>query len=330
MGAFAAGRHAVVDNPVVTEVNARTDEIRESVVDRSFGRDFLPVRGDEHRFVLHVGTGEEHAGLVGGVRSGERVVLDESGAENLILPVARLYVADFARLQSNGIGEQLVVRGIPVDLIGGVLAEIHHVVPPVHLLEPEVGVVLDFSAVAPASLGGDEDDAVGSAVAVDGRCGGVFQHLDRSDVVGVDHRKRGHAGVVPVDTAARGGADVEEGESIEHDQRGGGTGERVRASDEHVRLRAGFSGRGVDHQTGHPASQCIVDGEENAVFEGVGLNRSDGTGHVLFPQGAVPDHDDIADLEIGGRKYDVDSGALSDDFANLLVAEEVEYEYIFG
>ena len=58
--AFAAGRHSVVDDSVIADIDTRAYKIRESVVDRSFSREFLPIRGDEDRFVLHVGTGDEH------------------------------------------------------------------------------------------------------------------------------------------------------------------------------------------------------------------------------------------------------------------------------
>lgn len=57
---LAAGRHSVVDDSVIADIDTRAYKIRESVVDRSFSREFLPIRGDEDRFVLHVGTGDEH------------------------------------------------------------------------------------------------------------------------------------------------------------------------------------------------------------------------------------------------------------------------------
>ena len=256
------------------------------------------------------------------------MVLDEPRAEDLVLPVARLYVPDLTGQLGDGVGEELVVRGVPVDLIGGILAEVHHVVSAVHLLETEVGVVLDLAAVAATALGGDQDDAVRAAVSVDGRRGGILEDLDRGDIVGVDHREGGHTGVVAVDTAACGGADVEERESVEDDQRGGRTGERVGSSDEHVGLRAGFTRRGVDHQTGHAACQGVIDREEDAVFEGIALDRGDGSGHVLFAERAVTDHDDVVDFQIGGSERDVDARTLSDGFADGVVPEEAEYEDI--
>ena len=66
-GSFAAGGDAVIDDAVVSDVDARAEEVGETVVDGGLRGEFLPVGGDQHRLVLHVGSGEEHAGLVAGV-----------------------------------------------------------------------------------------------------------------------------------------------------------------------------------------------------------------------------------------------------------------------
>ena len=102
------------------------------------------------------------------------MVLNKSGTKDFILPVPRLYVSDCEGLHGDRVREQVVVRGVSINLIGGVLAKIHHVIPLIHLLKSEVGVVLDLSAVAPASFGGNENDSVGSAVTIYCRCRGVF------------------------------------------------------------------------------------------------------------------------------------------------------------
>ena len=103
------------------------------------------------------------------------MVLNKSGTKDFILPVPRLYVSDCAGLHGDRVREQVVVRGVSINLIGGVLAKIHHVIPLIHLLKSEVGVVLDLSAVAPASFGGNENDSVGSAVTIYCRCRGILE-----------------------------------------------------------------------------------------------------------------------------------------------------------
>jgi len=58
-------------------------------------------------------------------------------------------------------------------------------------LDADVTVVGDFGFADAAAFRGDENHTVARTGAVDGLCGGVFQNLDRFDVLGTQRAEFG-------------------------------------------------------------------------------------------------------------------------------------------
>ena len=82
---------------------------------------------------------------------------------------------------------RLSLVGLRIVEPGGVVDGIHHVLAADQTAEAEAVVVVHFqSAVFAAALGGDKNHAERCAATVDARGGGILQHGDTLDVLGVD------------------------------------------------------------------------------------------------------------------------------------------------
>ena len=163
--------------------------------------------------VAHVGEGEAdarltivhaHDGGVGGretraEETGGIVGDDEVGTLHTIeifqhVGAVGLWAPALVGIR-HGIDAVLAVAAHAINLLG--------VVPFSQLgIEGQRAVVLHAHLVLVGLLGGDEDDAVAGAAAVEGRGSGAFEHRHRLDVVGVD---AGDA-VAEVETAVGPGA----------------------------------------------------------------------------------------------------------------------------
>ena len=188
----------------------------------------LVARADDDTRLVGVVEREQIAALFVAAVDADVVFLGESGLEDGVLPVGRtdrVGVAVFVGVDSRAeeilgsgrifarrgddviVGVERVVpfaavgqltvgvriEGLLVD-VAGVGHGIEHVDFLGHFRETEIRGEGDVVLAVAALLGGDDDHAVGAARTVDGRRGGVFQHLDRLDVVGVDVGQRVGAG----------------------------------------------------------------------------------------------------------------------------------------
>src|SRR5579859_7906757 len=150
--------------------------------------DTIGVVFGEAEVVLGLLRAAEHTHVVGG--------LEGAAAKDLLLPVIGLDGSVFL----NGVpaiaigGDAGAVAGelcplvlVVQEVIGGEQGELFG-----ELIKADEAIVGDggLSAGVAAALGGDDDDAIGAAGAIDGGGGGIFQHVDRGDVLGRDEIER--------------------------------------------------------------------------------------------------------------------------------------------
>ncbi len=171
----------------------------------------------------------------------------------------------------------VVVFRLGLHLLGGVHVEVVVVVKIVFLLQGEVGAEVDVHlSLLAGVLGGDDDDTIGSACTIDGRSGGVFQHVDRLDVVDVE---------VGELAFHRQSVDDEQGRSLSK-ERGGTT---------NLQLTA------IGRQTGHAAFEVGDEAWCVAILQDFAGHGGRSTRHVLFGDGLITGHDHF--LERGAARH---------------------------
>ena len=211
--------HRSAETQVFQQVVVGLQREVQTLESRTFGRSLFVV----------ITAREVVAGLVAAAREADAVLLVQGHAVNLLAPVGAVLPEGVDRRLRFG-GER---REIPaVDkrrTLTGFVQDAGHAAHVLHEIERsvrgqsqfkidflrsvhqieflQVGTVgyeercrdVDARGLVAGTLpGGDDDDAVGRAGAVDGRCGGIFQHGDVLDVGGVETRNRHVVEVVDV------------------------------------------------------------------------------------------------------------------------------------
>lgn len=146
------------------------------------------------------------------------------------------------------------------------------------------------------SLGRQQDDAEGSAGAVDGRRRGVLQHGDRLDVVGVDRR---HVGLHAVD---------------QHEGRTAGTDRVLGAADADRGRTVGLAVGEGHRQSRNGALERTGDAHRRtgALLKRLGREGLDGTDDVAAFLDAVADDHDLLEAGVVLLERDVDTGLVAD------------------
>ena len=321
LGIFVVG-HVAVDGPAVDGAHRVTeraalglDEVgRDHHLDGVGGFELalyehahaLAVVLGNNTLVVHVvGRG---VGAVLFVTAGERyvVLLHEAGAQEVVdVVVARVVGVETGTPAAVGVGGVDAVGTADVDVLQG--RDVHDFAE----LPAAVDGDVDFAVLT--ALGGDDDDAVGAFLAVEGRGCGTFQHRHVLDIVGVDVADcRG--------TAA-------DGHTVDDEQRLVGlcVVDRRDGADNHLAGRVGratghrylYAGNltleGVD-KVGRLAGRYLVALEllYAEVKFGLGLALAHGGYHNL-----------AKDVNVG-LKLDVDFGAGADLFVYCLISYKGE------
>ena len=174
------------------------------------------------------------------------------------------------------VGELLV--GYLDELLG-----VEEVVHPGRGTEAHPSVIVDLYRTALALLGGDQDDAVGCAGAVDGCGGTVLQDFEGLDVGGIDV---GHGVVVGIASAqtARGYR-----HTVDHIEGRGSGGDGVDAADDHFRRSTDEAGGGY-LDSGGPSGQLLDEAGGGVLGYIIALDLGDGAGDILFHLHAVSHH----------------------------------------
>ena len=276
--------------PVLEQRAGRVDAEVILVVLRAFEDAVLPQVAHRQR----VGQ------LVGAAVELHVVVVQDRGLEVEVGPVAVGVERRIVAL-AEMLDVALAVTGLLARVEARLVVEVHvidrseQVGIAGHLLDRDVSVVLDLQAARTAFLRGDEDDAVGGLVAVDGGRGGVFQDRHRLDVLGVHLVERRF-------------------ESVDDDQR-----RRIveRADAAHGDRAAVGSGlaRGLGH----------LHARDLAVLEVGGRDRRYGAREFLLAGRAVADDHDVLHGEGVLFERDVGAGHGLRHFELLFLVAEIRY-----
>ena len=163
-------------------------------------------------------------------------------------------------LRSGTVLDLFALHGLPVDF---------HPLPGVGqiifrntaLIDTLLDIQVHVQAALRALFGGNQDDAVGSAVAVQGGGGGVLEDRDGLDVGGVQV-----------------GNVTAEGDPVQDVQDGRRTVDGSDTADVHVRIVTRRTDRGIDLDTGNGSFQGSRDGGSRPVGELLAPHGSDGAG----------------------------------------------------
>ena len=173
-----------------------------------------------------------------------------------------------------------------------------------HLLHGDIAVVFDREFSRAALFRGDQDDAVGGLVAIDGGRCGVFEHRDRLDVLRVHLVERGF-------------------EAVDDDQRRRVVERADTAHGDRTAVGAGLSG-GLRHlYAGNLALQGEGDVGDRAVLEVGGRDGGDGAGEFLLAGRAVSDDHDVVQGEGILLEDDVQTGEGPGHLELLFLVPEV-------
>ena len=220
--------------------------------------------------------------------------------------------------------ESLVV-GLGVGGVGGVLRGHHKEVGDLGRVvsarlvvgrgrgagDGEIAVVRHFGLlVVLAALGGDQDDAEGSACAVDGGGRSVLQDRDRLDVVRVD--------------AVGIGLDA-----VDQHQGAAAVG-RGRTADVVGRSGSGLSRRERHVEVGDHALQGAAHVRHGTVFQLLLRHGGHGSREVGLLLHAVSHHDHLVDALLGVGQHHVEERAASDRRFVGVEADERHFEHGFG
>ena len=176
------------------------------------------------------------------------------------------------------------------------------------VLPGPVGLERDAgSLVVTAALGGHEDDSVRSLCSVDGRRRGVFQYVDRGDVVGVDGRE------VAFD-------------AVNEHERGVRAVDRRAAADLVGESAAGRKVGLRDFQTGDLAFQTFADGRNRDVLQRLSVEFGDRGGHRPARLFAVADHHDLVHGDRLGSQFYVDAALRTGDGDLLRPVADERYD----
>ena len=358
-GAGAGGLVVGVDVGVV-DVEPEVDALADLLVEV----DAHGVTGHpgplEDTVVEVVVVGGEIAGAAGAAAHRDVVLGDVGIVGHVVEPVRVGGSGDLGRREHVGDG----VEG------GVVVIDVHHAVPVVvdlavgigvrrvghALVDPEVvglheglgvhqlllvglrdleGVGAVISHARPAFLaapGGDDDDAVGGSGSVDGRRGGILEHVDGDDVGRVDGIERGliEAGRQGGGAVAGGARDVSgvggHRHAVDDIERLVVAVGRDGTADVDVDRGARLGGVGRHVEAGDTPEQHVVHAGDGGVVDVFGLDARHGAGQVLDRRAAVADDDDVLEAGGGLGEYDIDRPAGADFLRDGVVADEGEDE----
>ena len=189
--------HVIVGDSV-GGVQTELEPILELSVQVGAERHAVEVRADNGSLLVHVGTGDIVLDLLGTALGADLVLVLESGAEDLVLPVGSL--SEDGRIGVVGVCLDLADSG-HIVVIFSEFPQVHHVDPAGLAAHGEHSVIGELRLAGLTVLGGDEDDTVGALRSVDRCRRGVLQDLHRDDVGRVDGGQRGDRGDLTVSEA---------------------------------------------------------------------------------------------------------------------------------
>ena len=288
----------------------------------------VEVGTDDGTFLVHERTGHVVLDLVRTALGADLVLVLEGRAEHLVLPVGTLS-------KDGRIGIPAVVLDQAhvhhVIVILGKLAEVHHV-DAAHLAgNGEHAVVGELRLTRLAVLGGDEDDAVRSLGAVDGRRGGILEDFHGHDVGRVDGRERGNGGNLAISEASE--TEVPAGIAAALDDDTVDDVQRFRIGI-HRRLAADADGGGGTRRTGGldrgdtrgTSLEGLVQVGDDGPLQVLFLHGYGSAGKVAPLHGTVTHDDDLVEEFGVFLQEDVDRGLAAHGDLLRCIADGREHE----
>ena len=305
---FALGDHVLLVHAAVSDVHVHGKDIFHQVGRVAEGQvvpahvvvvDDAPGLGD--------GGGDVGLAAVGAGGQGEGVLLVHAGLEE----VARVV---------GGRGVQLrapAVIGTGGGRTVGVLELRHHI----RAGEDRRVRIVDVQAVFLALLGGDDDDAVRGAGAVQGRRGRTGENGDGLDVILVQgaHDVTGLAGAGIGSFRVRAAQRLHRN-AVDHIQRIVVVGDGLGTTHDDTGSSAHARGGLVDGHARHLAVQAVDEGTHRAHALQLGLLDIVGEGFLLLPDAHGRDHRRV-ERDVVRCQGDIDDRTASDRLDGILLAD---------
>ena len=197
------------------------------------------------------------------------MVLGESGAEDLILPV--------------GVSSFVIQYSTHLFDLGPESGGIVHRQFAGDLRQAQRCCVIHGGSPCLALFGGDEDHTIGASRTINGGGGRILQHVHRLDIGGVDEVKR-----ITVT-----GAGVVEGDAIHNKQWGASRTDTTRTTNGDAVVGTGFTAGGYDVHTCDLTLDQLLRVVDDASVEGFGFNAFNSTGHITLRLRTVTHHYDL-------------------------------------
>ena len=293
-------RKAVLDGVGERGVGAHSEAFELAIHVQSAGK-AREVGVDHDTLRVHISEAEVVARLAGATGDVQVVVLIVARTSNEVEPVGGRSAVPAIVLRQGLIG--CIVVGSATSSHPSLGVEIHgrlgvgvvHVVV-AHRDSALLHLEVDRRSALSAFLGGDDDHAVTSARAIDGRCGSVLEDGDVLDVRRVQRRHRVHVVV------ARGGATLILGihrHTVDHIQRSRTRVERSAAAHEDASERSGHT-RGVVHlHAWHSALERLHKAGVGLLIQGLLIHNGGGAGERGAALGGVTgDYDLVEQLVV--------------------------------
>ena len=222
------------------------------------------------------------------------MTLLDGGAQHGILPVGTLAEGGNLLIRITAFVAPVVL--LELCPFGGVeqvelLADVAHA--------DIIGIVdVRLTVAALPLLRGDEDDAVGTARAVDGGGRDVLQHLHALDVVGVDGGQRVKATLDTAQARRACAGILEIDEAVDDVERLVGGVDRVAATDADMTVGTRLSAAGRHVKARHLSTQSTVEGRCLGLTEDIGLHLRHATRQLRPLLRAVTHHDDLVEFMV--------------------------------
>lgn len=313
-----AHRSSVLVGPRVAGVESDLEVLRGLDIQSQTARHAVVTRLSDDALLPHV---VERGGVLHALRTArerDRMVVHGRHLQDALLPVDVGRVAVVlgrAGIQARGVGFEVALTGligVDFELQFHELVGVHQRHAVGGVLQAERPLIAHLRAPLVAAARGDHDDAVGAAGAVNGRGGGILQHVDRHDVRRVERR----------------GVETFERESVDHVERRTVLREGVLAADDDVDARTGFAFARGDLHAGDTSGQRLVERAHGGLLHLGGIDRGDRARQVDAAHVAVAhDHHFVDVVRVLGQRH-VDHRAFAD--AHLLRGVAQHREGKFG